>query len=422
MTSSSDCPAPEKPGDRVNPAFAIVGAGQAGGWTARTLRDEGFAGRIVVFGEESFPPYERPPLSKEVLLGEAEKESCFLWSEKALSESGIELIPGRRVVAIDPDAHRLTLDGGESFDWTKLMLAPGGRARTLDVPGADLDGVFTLRTIDDTEAIRPRLAEGASVVVIGAGWIGLEVAAAARKRGASVTVLEAEDRVCARALTPGMSEWVLELHRRHGVEILLNARFLEFGGGARLERAVLQNGSEIACDLAVVGVGLVPNVELAQAAGLDVDNGIVVDETGRTSHPDIYAAGDAANHPNPLLGRRLRLESWENAQNQAIAVAKAMLGGEAPYAEIPWFWSDQYDANIQLMGVPETWDRTVVRGDRSSGEFIEFHLKDGRLQGAAAVNNPRDLRLARRMMMADRTWDPEALADPTIKLQRLLKA
>ena len=406
----------------MDPTFAIVGAGQAGGWTARTLRDEGFAGRVVVVGDESFPPYERPPLSKEVLLGEAEKESCFLWSEEALSESGIELIPGRRVEAIHPDAHRLTLDGGESFDWTKLVLATGGRARTLDVPGANLDGVFTLRTINDTEAIRPRLAEGASVVVVGAGWIGLEVAAAARKRGANVTVLEAEDRVCARALTPGMSEWVLGLHRRHGVEILLNARFREFGGEDRLERAVLQDGSEIACDLAIVGIGLVPNVELAEAAGLDVDNGIVVDETGRTSHPDVYAAGDAANHPNPLLGRRVRLESWENAQNQAIAVAKAMLGGEAPYAEIPWFWSDQYDANIQLMGMPETWDRTVVRGDRSSGEFIEFHLKEGRLQGAAAVNNPRDLRLTRRMMTAGRTWDPEALADPTVKLQRLLKA
>lgn len=406
----------------MDPTFAIVGAGQAGGWIARTLRDEGFAGRVVVVGEESFPPYERPPLSKQVLLGEAERESCFLWPESALSESGIELIRGRRVETIRPDARRLTLDDGESIDWTKLALATGGRARTLDVPGADLDGVFTLRTIDDAEAIRPRLAEGASAVIVGAGWIGLEAAAAARKRGADVTVLEAEDRVCARALTPDMSEWVLGLHRRHGVEILLNARFREFGGGDRLEWAALEDGSEIACDLAIVGVGLVPNVELAEAAGLDVDNGIVVDETGRTSHPDIYAAGDAANHPNPLLGRRVRLESWENAQNQAIAVAKAMLGGETPYAEIPWFWSDQYDANIQLMGLPETWDRTVVRGDRSSGEFIEFHLEDGRLQGAAAVNNPRDLRLTRRMMMADKTWDPEALADPAVKLQRLLKA
>lgn len=406
----------------MDQTFAIVGAGQAGGWIARTLRDEGFAGRVVVIGEESFPPYERPPLSKQVLLGEAERESCFLWPESALSESGIELIRGRRVETIRPDARRLTLDDGESIDWTKLALATGGRARTLDVPGADLDGVFTLRTIDDAEAIRPRLAEGASVVIVGAGWIGLEAAAAARKRGADVTVLEAEDRVCARALTPDMSEWVLELHRRHGVEILLNARFREFGGGDRLECAALEDGSEIACDLAIVGVGLVPNVELAKAAGLDVDNGIVVDETGRTSHPDVYAAGDAANHPNPLLGRRIRLESWENAQNHAIAVAKAMLGGETPYAEIPWFWSDQYDANIQLMGLPETWDRTVVRGDRSSGEFIEFHLEDGRLRGAAAVNNPRDLRLTRRMMIADRAWDPEALADPTVKLQRLLKA
>lgn len=401
--------------------FIIVGAGQAGGWTAKTLRDQGFDGRVVVIGEENFPPHERPPLSKEVLLGEAEPESCLLWPTDVLEEANIELRLGERVDAIDPDGHTLTMANGESVSWTKLMLATGGQARTLDVPGADLKGVYTLRTVADTDAIRPRLTEGAAIAVIGAGWIGLEVAAAARKRGASVTVIEIADRVCARALTPELSDWVQRLHEGHGVDIRLGTGFDGFEGDGRLERVLLADGSAIECDTAVIGIGLAPSVELAEAAGLAIDNGIVVDETGRTSHPDIFAAGDVANHPNKLLGRRVRLESWENAQNQAINAAKAMLGSEDEYAEIPWFWSDQYDANIQLMGLPEDWDTTAVRGDRESGAFIEFYLKDGRLQGAAAVNNPRDLRFTRRMMMADKTFDPEALADPEVKLQKLLK-
>lgn len=401
--------------------IVIVGAGQAGGWTAKTLRDEGFDGRVVIVGDEPHAPYERPPLSKDVLLGEADKESCLLWPAGTLEGQDIELRLGERVASIDPEGRSLTFDGGETLAWTKLMIATGGRARRLDVPGADLDGVFTLRSIADTEAIRPRLKEGATVLVVGAGWIGLEVAAAARKRGANAIVLEVGDRVCARALTPAMSEWIHALHLRHGVDIRLDTILQRFEGHDRLERAVLQDETAIPCDIAVIGIGLVPNVDLAADAGLDVDNGIVVDETGRTSHPDIYAAGDVTNHPNALLGRRVRLESWENAQNQAIAAAKAMLGNPQPYAEIPWFWSDQYDANIQLMGLPLEWDETATRGDRDAGSFVEFYLKGGKLQGAAAINNPRDLRFTRRMMMSDRTFDPAALADPAVKLQALLK-
>ncbi len=401
--------------------IVIVGAGQAGGWTAKTLRDEGFAGRVVVIGDEPVAPYERPPLSKDVLLGTAEKESCLLWPAGTLEGQDIVLRLGERVASIDPAAHSLALEGGETISWSKLMLATGGRARRLPVPGAGLDGVFTLRTIADAEAIRPRLRDGATVLVVGAGWIGLEVAAAARKRGAKAVVVEVAERVCARALTPEMSAWVQGLHERNGVEIRLGRGLAEFKGANRLERAALSDGAEVACDLAVVGIGLIPSTELAQAAGLAVDDGIVVDETGRTSHPDIYAAGDVANHPNALLGRRLRLESWENAQNQAIATAKAMLGNAQPYAEIPWFWSDRYDANIQLMGLPVEWDETVVRGERESGSFVEFYLKAGRIEGAAAVNNPRDLRFTRRLMISGKMFDGSALADPSVKLQSLLK-
>lgn len=401
--------------------YVVIGAGQAGGWAAKTLRDEGFEGDVIIVGDENFAPHERPPLSKEVLLGDAEKESCLLWPPGTLEDANIEMRLGETVAAISPDDHVVTFASGETIAWNKLLIATGGRARSLDVEGVNLEGVFTLRTIDDAEGIRSRLVEGANVVVIGAGWIGLEVAAAARKRGANATVVEVADRVCARALTADMSQWVHALHERNGVDIRLTMAFSHFAGNGDVQKAVLGDGTELDCDIAVIGIGLIPNTELAESAGLAVDNGIVVDENGQTSHPDIYAAGDVTNHPNPLLGRRVRLESWENAQNQAINAAKAMLGAKESYAEIPWFWSDQYDANIQMMGLPEDWDQTVTRGDREAGEFIEFYLKDGELQGAAAINNPRDLRFTRRMITSGKKFDADALADPGIKLQKLMK-
>lgn len=401
--------------------FIVIGAGQAGGWGAKTLRDEGFEGRVLIVGDENFAPHERPPLSKDVLLGDAEKESCLLWPPGTLEDAKIEMRLGEQVSSIDPDGHTMSLAGGETLGWNKLLIASGGRARSLDVEGVDLDGVYTLRTIEDAEGIRAGLTEGARILVIGAGWIGLEVAAAARKRGASATVIELADRVCARALTEEMSQWVHALHERNGVEIRLGTAFSHFAGDGKLQKAILADGSEIECEIAVIGIGLIPNTELAERAGLDVDNGIVVDENGQTSHPDIFAAGDVTNHPNPLLGRRVRLESWENAQNQGINSAKAMLGTKIPYAEIPWFWSDQYDANIQMMGLPEEWDQTVIRGDRDAGEFIEFYLKDGELQGAAAINNARDLRFTRRMITSGKKFDAADLADPEVKLQKLMK-
>ena len=401
--------------------FVIIGAGQAGGWAAKTLRDQGFEGRVIIVGDEDFAPHERPPLSKEVLLGDAEKESCLLWPPGTLEDADIEIRLGLSVKSIDANSHTMSLANGETLAWNKILIATGGRARSLDVDGVDLDGVYTLRTIEDAEGIRARLTAGAKVLVIGAGWIGLEVAAAARKRDASATVVEVADRVCARALTENMSQWIHALHERHGVDIRLTTAFSHFAGDGKLQKAVLGDGSEINCDIAVIGIGLIPNTELAESAGLDIENGIVVDENGQTSHPDIFAAGDVTNHPNALLGRRVRLESWENAQNQAINSAKAMLDIKEPYSEIPWFWSDQYDANIQMMGLPEEWDQTVTRGDRETGEFIEFYLKDGELQGAAAINNPRDLRFTRRMITSGRKFEADTLADPDVKLQKLMK-
>ena len=401
--------------------IVVVGAGQAGGWAAKTLRDEGFEGRIVLIGEEPYPPYERPPLSKEVLLGKEPAESSYLWPEASFAEWQIELRTGTRVAAIDRAAGTVVLAGGETLGYDKLMLATGGRVRTLPIQGEGLAGVHYLRDIPDSAAIRADIAEGTKLVVIGGGWIGLEVAAAGRMLGADVVVIEALDQLCGRALTPGFAARLCEIHRRHGTDVRLGTTVEALLGEDRVSGARLTDGTVLPATVVVIGIGLVPNVELAAEAGLKVDNGVVVDAFGRTSDPDIYAAGDVTNHPNDLLGRRVRLESWENAQNQAIAAARAMLGGETPYAEIPWFWSDQYDVNIQLVGLPTDWDSTVLRGDPDESQLIEFYLRDGRIEGAAALNNPRDIRFARRLMQAAKVVDPAALADPEVKLQTLLR-
>ena len=404
-----------------DPAIVVIGAGQAGGWAARTLRDEGFEGGIVVIGEEPYPPYERPPLSKEVLLGKEPADSCYLWPEGSFDELGIELRTGVGATAIDRAARTVALSDGGSIAYRKLLIATGGRVRRLPVAEAELDGVHYLRGIDDSAAIRADLGEGAKLVVIGGGWIGLEVAAAARMLGAEVTVVEALDRLCGRALTPELAAWLLDVHRGRGVDVRLGTTVEALTGEGRVSGARLSGGETLAATAVVIGIGIVPNVELAEAAGLEIDNGVRVDALCRTSDPDIFAAGDVTNHPNDLLGRDIRLESWENAQNQGIAAAKAMLGGETPYCEIPWFWSDQYDVNIQLVGLPAGFEQTVTRGERADGSFVEFYMKGGRIDGAAAINNPRDIRFAKRLMQARKTVDPAALADPAVKLQALLR-
>ena len=404
-----------------DPGIVVIGAGQAGGWAARTLRDEGFEGGIVVIGEEPYPPYERPPLSKEVLLGKEPAESSYLWPEGSFDELGIELRTGVEATAIERAGKTVALSGGGTVAYDKLLIATGGRVRKLPIEGEELEGVHYLRGIDDSAAIGADLGEGAQLVVIGGGWIGLEVAAAARMLGADVVVVEALEQLCGRALTPDLAAYLLDVHRGRGVDIRLGTTVEALTGESRVSGARLSGGETVPATAAVIGIGIVPNVELAKAAGLEVDNGIKVDALCRTSDPDIFAAGDVTNHPNGLLGRNIRLESWENAQNQGIAAAKAMLGGETPYCEIPWFWSDQYDVNIQLVGLPADFEETVTRGDRADGSFVEFYMKGGRIDGAAAINNPRDIRFAKRLMQAEKVVDPAALADPAVKLQALLR-
>jgi 3-phenylpropionate/trans-cinnamate dioxygenase ferredoxin reductase subunit len=401
--------------------FAIVGAGQAGGWAARTLRDQGFDGRIVVIGAEPHPPHERPPLSKSVLLGEKPAEITHLFPRSTYDQLSVELRLGTRATAIDPATKSIALNTGEHLRFDRLLLATGGYARPLAVPGADLPGVHLLRTIEDSLNIKAMLDGGGRLLVIGGGWIGLEVASAARKKGLDVVLVEALDRLCARAVARDMSAYLLDLHRDHGVDVRLGRGVTSLEGAGRFERAHLSDGSTVEASAAVIGIGLVPETKLAATAGLAVDNGVIVDGFARTSHPDIFAAGDIANQPSPRLDRRIRLESWENAQNQAIAAAKAMLDrADQPYDELPWFWSDQHGVNLQLRGLPMTWDQAVERGRRDRPPHLTFYLSGERIVGTIGINAGRDMRFARRLMTANAPLAATKLADPGTRLQDLV--
>jgi 3-phenylpropionate/trans-cinnamate dioxygenase ferredoxin reductase component len=402
--------------------FVIVGCGQAAGWAARTLRQEGHAQPIVMIGDEPHPPYERPPLSKAVLLGKAAPESTYLFPAAAWDGLGIEHLRGATAKRIEPDKRRLVLSDDRSIAYQRLLLATGGRPRKLEVPGADLSGVYYLRTIADSLSLAAELRPDARLLVVGGGWIGLEVAAAARQRGTEVVLVEAASQLCGRALAGDIAGSLERLHRDHGADIRLNCSVSRFEGTTRLERVQLTDGSVLEVSAAVIGIGITPNDELARAVGLAVDNGILVDEYGRSSHPDIFAAGDVTNHPNALVGRRIRLESWENAQNQAIVAGKAMLrAAETPYAEVPWFWSDQYDANLQLIGLPRAWDKIATRKTGAAGSFVVCYFNAGRIEGAVGMNSGRDLKFVRRLMQARVAVDPERISDPSVRLQDLLK-
>jgi 3-phenylpropionate/trans-cinnamate dioxygenase ferredoxin reductase component len=400
--------------------IVIVGAAQAGGWAAKTLRGEGFAGKIVLIGEEQHPPHERPPLSKAVLAGEAEPESTYLFKPDALDALALERRRGERVTAIDCAKQHVALGAGESIRYDTLILCTGGRARTLPVPGASRPGVYTLRTIEDSLAIGRAVGEGKRVAVVGGGWIGLEVAATARKRGASVTVIEAMKRLCERTVPSEISEYLVHLHRKNGTEVLLGVGLAGFARGSQANLSVeLTDGRALEADLAVVGVGLTANDELAREAGLACEHGILVDEQCRTSNPHIYAAGDVAVAPNRWIGRRIRLESWQNAQDHGIAAAKAALGREVLYNPLPWFWSDQYDMNLQIYGLPAPSQRAVVRGDMTSGSFVVFYLEGDRVKAAVAVNAARDLRFARRLIEQAKSVRDADLANLGVPLAKL---
>ena len=393
----------------------IVGAGQAGAQVAISLRQLGFAGAITLLGEEAEPPYQRPPLSKAYLSGEMALERTLIRSPAYYAKSAIELLPGARVERILPDERAIVV-GDRQLPYDVLVLCTGTRARRLGLSGEDLGGVFYLRTLLDSERIRAAVRPGARAVIIGGGYIGLEVAASLAKLGCKVRVVEALERVMNRVVAPPVSTFFAREHAAHGVEILTGAAVEELAGGAVVEGVVCRDGRSLPADLVVVGVGAVPNDELARDAGLMVDNGIVVDEFGRTSEPAIFAAGDVTNHPNALFERRLRLESVHNAMAQAKAVAQAIAGQPVPYAEVPWFWSDQYDLKLQIAGVGDPDDELILRGDPACRAFSCLHLRGGRLVAIDCVNRAGDFLAAKKLIGAGAAPERGRAADPAVPL------
>jgi 3-phenylpropionate/trans-cinnamate dioxygenase ferredoxin reductase component len=402
--------------------LVILGAGHAGGRAAEALRAAGFAGKVTLVGSETHPPYERPPLSKELLAGTCELERTYLKPAEFYETEGIALRLGVRAQAIERAAQSLRLADGAALPYDSLLLTLGARARRLAMPGGADPHLYYLRDIDDCLKLRGVLGAGKRLVVIGAGFIGLEAAAVARGQGSAVTVLEAAATPLARVAPPALGEYFAALHRRRGVDLRTGAAVTDIAAHGAEAVVTLASGETLSADVVLVGIGAVPNSELAAEADLVVDDGIVVDAQGRTSDPRIFAAGDVTRHFNPLLGRRIRLESWQNAQNQAIAVARVMAGGAAPYAELPWFWSDQYDVNLQTAGAPERWNEIVWRGRAEDGRFTLFYLDRGVPVGGATVNNARDMRFVKLLAIQGKAVDPARLADPAAKLADLAKA
>jgi 3-phenylpropionate/trans-cinnamate dioxygenase ferredoxin reductase component len=402
------------------PTFVVIGAGHAAGQAVASLRQDGFDGAIELIGDELHLPYQRPPLSKQYLSGEQGLDKVYLRPAAFYAERKITLHLGKRAERIDRTAHEVTLGDDATLHYDKLLLATGSRVRLLNIGGSNLTGIHYLRTIADVDAIRAEFAPGKRIIIVGGGYIGLEVAAVAVKAGLNVTVLEMEDRILKRVTTEAMSAFYHQLHSGRGVNIRTSAKVSGFAGNGRIDAVLTDTGERLPADLAIVGIGIIPNTELAAAAGLACENGILVDDHCRTADPDIYAAGDCTNHPNALLGRRLRLESVPNAMEQARVAAVNMNGGDSTYASIPWFWSDQYELKLQMAGFSADSDQAVVRGDPASNQFATFYLKGGIVVAVDAVNSPRDFMACRQMVDKRSRPDPVKLADPQTALKTLI--
>ena len=404
------------------PTFVIIGGGLAGAKAAETLRAEGFDGEVVLFAAESELPYERPPLSKEYLLGKAPREVAILHEAEWYPDNDVDLRTGVTVTAIDPGAHAVTFEGG-TISYDKLLLATGASPRRIDIPGATLDGVRYLRTLPDSDRLREVFTGGRRVVVIGAGWIGLEATAAAQLAGCQVTVVEPQPTALYAALGPELGETFAGLHRSHGVEFRFGETAAEFHGDAagRVGSVLTSQGTLLPADVVVVGIGVAPNVGLATSAALEVTNGVVTDAGLRTSDPDIYAAGDVANSFHPLLGRPVRVEHWANALNGGPAAARSMLGQQVSYDRVPYFYSDQYELGMECSGLPEpgTYDQVVYRGDRASLEFIAFWLSGSKLVAGMNVNVWDVADDIQSLIRSARVLAPARLADPEIRLSEV---
>lgn len=396
----------------------IAGGGLAGAKTAEALHELGFHGTITLVGAEPHAPYERPPLSKDYLMGKSSLDDATVHPQEWYEQNGISLTLGTRVSSVDAQAHEVRLADGTVLRYDKLVLATGSTARRLALPGADADGVHYLRTVEESDAIRSTFGAGRRLVIIGGGWIGLEVAAAARAADTAVTVIEASELPLLGVLGPELAQVFAGLHRDNGVDLRVNARTAEItteegrAAGVRLE-----DGTVIEADAVAVGIGVAPEIALAEQAGLDLDNGVLVDASLRTSDPDIYAVGDIANHDHPVLGRRVRVEHWANALNQPRVAAAALLGGSDPYTELPYFFTDQYDLGMEYIGYAPRggYERVVVRGDLDTREFVAFWLTGDHRIAAAMNVNVWDVVDQIKPLIADRRQiDPDRLADPSI--------
>ncbi len=398
----------------------IIGASHAGAQLATSLRQSGWEGKISVVGDEAIPPYHRPPLSKGYLNGDKHSDEILIRPAAFYEKSDIDLLLGNRVTGIDRQAKTISLHDGATIPYTKLALCTGASVRKLSsLAGHDLGGVCYLRDLADVDEIRGYIGKGKSAVIIGGGYIGLETAASLRKLGMEVTVLEAMPRVLQRVTAPEVSAFYSRVHGEEGVKIITEAAVEALEGEGNVAAVKLGDGSSIPADVVIIGVGVIPAVELAEAAGLDIDNGIVVDEFARTSDHDIVAAGDCTNHFNPIYATRLRLESVQNATDQAKTAANTLCGKLEAYNTLPWFWSDQYDLKLQIAGLSQGFDRVVLRGDSESGRsFAAFYFQGDRLLAVDAINRPKEFMMTRRALGSGQNADPEKLADESIEIQQ----
>ncbi|WGI21769.1 FAD-dependent oxidoreductase [Amylibacter sp. IMCC11727] len=396
----------------------VIGAGQAGSSCVAKLRNSGFEGEITLIGAETAPPYQRPPLSKGYLLGEMTLERMYLRPESFYSENNIELMLGAEVTGVDARAKTITV-GGRELAYDDLVLTTGSSPRRLpSAIGGDLGGVYTVRTLNDVEAMEPEFADGKRVLIIGGGYIGLEAAAVAAKKGVTVTLVEMADRILQRVAAPETSDFFRALHKAHGVEVLEGVGLNRLIGEERVSGAVLSDGRELDVDFAIVGVGIVPEIGLAEMAGCTIDNGISTDAQGRTSVDGIWSAGDCASFP--YRGGRIRLESVPNAIDQAEVVAENIMGAGKEYVAKPWFWSDQYDVKLQIAGLNAGYDAVVTRPGDKDGDASFWYYKGDELLAVDAANEPRAYMVGKRLIEAGKSPDKAAVADPAVALKTLL--
>ena len=404
----------------------IIGASHAGGQAAISLRQSGWEDDVILLGEESYAPYHRPPLSKDFLSGGKDIDDILIRPDETYETADIICVRGKRVDTIHPKDRLIFLDGGETLQYDKLILATGARPRQLPIPGADLPGVFYLRSADDVLKIKAGVSAGKRAVIIGGGYIGLETAASLTKQGMSVTVLEMEDRVLQRVTAPVMSGFYKRIHTEQGVKIVENCAATEIQAANNDTLKVTTTNGTFEADMVIVGIGVIPNIDLAQDCGLGVGNGIIVDENCRTSDPDIYAIGDVTWHHNPIYDTHLRLESVPNATDQAKTAAAAICGNPKPYNALPWFWSDQFDLKLQIAGLSGGYDDIVLRGNPDEGRsFAAFYYKGDKLLAVDAVNRPQEYMVGKRLiplsLAGKKIIDKKALADEAVPLKTLLK-